>query len=144
MNTGFITCRKRIIFYLILLIISPVAGIGSRELKELPYFITANAGDFFWAVAAYALLGLILCRHRPVVIMLAAFGFSVFVETLQLFQWPFLQALRQHTVGRLLLGTGFLWIDILRYAAGVVFAFLLEWIFTAYMIPEKSGIQNGG
>jgi Protein of unknown function (DUF2809) len=46
-------------------------------------------------------------------------------EVSQLWHTPWLDAIRHTTVGRLMLGLGFLWSDLVCYAVGTIIAFCL-------------------
>ena len=118
--------KRKVIFYLIVLVLAPLAGIGSRLSGDLPVFIQSHAGDFFWAVAAYVLVSLFFHKKKIFSRSIIAFLFAVLVEILQLADWPVLEVIRSFPAGKLLIGTGFLWMDFIRYAAGIVFISLIE------------------
>lgn len=97
-------------------------GLGSRTpaaAAHLPRFLTAYAGDTLWASMVY--LGLLLLLPRLSIRHAAAWalGISVLVELSQLLHTPWLDALRAHRLGALVLGRGFLGSDLVCYAAGV-------------------------
>jgi hypothetical protein len=52
--------------------------------------------------------------------------FCYAIEVSQLYQAPWINAIRNTTLGALVLGSGFLWSDLLAYALGVGMAFLIE------------------
>ncbi len=97
-------------------------GLGSRTpaaAAHLPRFLTAYAGDTLWASMAY--LCFLFVRPRLSVRHAAAcaLGLSVFVELSQLLHTSWLDALRAHRLGALVLGRGFVWSDLVCYAVGV-------------------------
>ncbi len=51
----------------------------------------------------------------------AALAFAFVIEFAQLYQAPWINAIRATTLGHLVLGTGFQWWDLLAYAVGVGF-----------------------
>ena len=57
---------------------------------------------------------------------LIALAFCFVIELSQLYQAPWLNAIRQTTLGGLILGFGFLWSDLLGYCVGVFVAYLLD------------------
>jgi hypothetical protein len=105
-----------------------VMGLGSRRLRSLlPDFIAAYAGDTFWALALHLFLGLILPRWTTGRLAALALLLSVLVEVSQLYHAPWIDSIRQTAVGGLVLGFGFLWSDLVCYAAGVGLGVALEW-----------------
>jgi hypothetical protein len=95
-------------------------GIGSRRCTHaLPGFIAVFAGDTLWALAAFLGIGLILPRASTWTVACLALAFAVAVEISQLYHAPWLDSIRQSTLGGLLLGFGFLWSDLACYAVGV-------------------------
>jgi len=54
--------------------------------------------------------------------------FCAAVEFSQLIHTPFLQTLRAHFVGALILGTGFDWLDLPHYAIGILVAIGIEYL----------------
>lgn len=121
--------RRMILGALLLLVIA--AGLGSRRYGDaLPDFVAANAGDLLWTVAVYLTLAILAPTCSPVKLGLSALAISFAVEFSQLIDVAWLNAIRKTLPGRLLLGAGFLGIDLLRYLAGAVIATLLDEWFT--------------
>ena len=101
------------------------AGIGllsrTEPIRDLPA-VGSWTGDTAWAVAAYFLVRLILPTARIRTVALLAAALCLTVELSQLIQAEWLENLRRHRIVALLIGRGFLWIDLARYALGVVIA----------------------
>jgi len=96
-------------------------GLASRRYPEwLPDFVARFAGDTLWASTLSLGLGLVWTSARPVRKAWIAVGIAFAVEASQLLRTPWLDAVRATTAGALLLGRGFLWSDLICYAAGVV------------------------
>ena len=55
-----------------------------------------------------------------------AMAFSIAIELSQLYHAPWIDSIRQTTLGGLILGFGFLWSDLACYAVGVGLGVLLE------------------
>ena len=89
-------------------------------------FLADHAGDALWTLAAYLGLALLFPRARIRMIATGALGISFLVEFSQLLDWPWLAAARQTVPGSLLLGHGFLAIDLLRYAVGTTLGVVLD------------------
>jgi hypothetical protein len=114
---------------IVLLVLTVVVGLGSRRLGSfLPDFLVAYAGDTSWALALYLFLGLILPRWTTGRLAALTLFLSLLVEVSQLYHAPGIDSIRQTAVGGLILGFGFLWSDLVCYAAGVGLGVALEWI----------------
>jgi len=112
--------RRNPLVQIILIALACLLGIGSRRCAQcLPGFIAAYAGDTLWALAAFLGFGLILPRVSTRTIAMLALAFSVAIELSQLYHAPWIDSIRQTTLGGLILGFGFLWSDLACYAVGV-------------------------
>jgi len=100
------------------------AGLLSRR-DAVPDVVEDHAGDALWATAV--VLGLALLWPRRPAHMLATAGFviAVAVELSQLWAPLWLVEFRAHDPVALVLGRGFRWADLLRYAAGCLLGFAL-------------------
>ncbi|MBI9036945.1 MAG: DUF2809 domain-containing protein [Bacteroidales bacterium] len=118
--------RNRII-YLVLIILSSLLGIGSRFFAEvLPDFIANYAGDTFWAMAVYFLVRFIFPGKNKIQSSIISFAFSVCIELSQFYHVPWLDNIRKTIIGGLILGFGFMWSDLICYAAGIIIGLLLD------------------
>lgn len=118
--------RNRKLYFIALLIVI-FAGLGSRKWgASLPRFIAENAGDSLWTVAVFLTLAIIFPKTQPIRLGLASLGISIAVEFSQLIDMEPINTLRKTLPGRLLLGRGFLWLDLARYATGAIFAVFLD------------------
>jgi len=106
-------------------------GLASRRYAEyIPDFLSLNTGDALWTVAVYLAMAIAIPACRPLTLGIIALSLSFAVEFSQLVNLPSLNLLRQTLLGRLIMGSGFLWIDLLRYVAGAAIAVVIEltWI----------------
>jgi hypothetical protein len=111
--------RRRLIALAALVV---VVAAGLIVAKILPSSAATDiAGDALYAVAAYTGLVLILPRARRVVLAIAATGWCVLVELLQLSGLPVALAERIPPIA-LVLGTGFDARDLIVYASSVLVA----------------------
>jgi hypothetical protein len=118
--------RSRIA-YSIALLVTIVLGLASRKYaSNLPNFLADNAGDALWTVAIYLAIAIVFPKWPPLRIGLIAFAISVAVELGQLIDVGWLNSIRRTTLGSLLLGHGFLWVDLVRYFVGAVAATVLD------------------
>ena len=88
-------------------------------------------GDALWAMMMAWGFGVLLPTRRVLPRSAAALGVCVAVEVSQLVHTPTLDAIRQTTLGALVLGSGFDARDLLAYALGVGVAALLEYAVVA-------------
>jgi len=120
--------RNSLVQTLILLLVI-VAGIASRKYPQIfPSFLGKYPGDALWALAAFVLWGLILPRTSSLKVALLAFLTAFIDELSQLYHAPWIDAIRSTSIGHVLLGFSFSWLDILAYAVGVVIGIILELI----------------
>lgn len=102
-------------------------GLGSRRFADaLPQFIAAYAGDTFWALLVFVGIAFVARSWSTVRVALIAGAFAVAIELSQLYQAPWINAIRQTTFGGLVLGFGFLWSDLICYAVGIALGVLLD------------------
>jgi hypothetical protein len=102
-------------------------GIGSRRFSErLPGFVAAYAGDTLWATAAFLGIGLLLPGAPTWRVATMALALSAAVEASQLYHAPWIDSIRRTTLGRLALGTDFVWSDLVCYAVGVGLGVVIE------------------
>src|SRR5262245_3057819 len=118
--------RRRSV-YLFAAIVVVALGLASRRYGDaLPQFIAEYAGDTLWALMVF--LG--ICTIWPGVstprAAVAALLISYGVEVSQLYHAAWIDTLRRTTLGRLTLGSGFLWSDLVCYTAGVAVGLLLD------------------
>lgn len=102
-------------------------GLGSRKFPGLfPAVLGKYPGDALWTMMVF--FGLAVLRPASTITWLTtgALVISYLVEFGQLYQAPWIVAVRAHPLGHLVLGTAFGWIDLVAYAAGAVVALLIE------------------
>jgi len=130
MGTDRIGERNRWV-YAALVAATVAMGLLSRRFGDaLPPFVAAYLPDALYALMVFLLAGLILPKVGTVRIALAALFFCYAIEASQLYQAPWINAVRQTRLGGLVLGFGFLWSDIVCYTVGVAFGVVGEWIAT--------------
>jgi len=72
------------------------------------------------------ILALLRPAAAPRMLGLLALTIALIIEVSQLYQAPWINAVRATRVGALALGQGFLWSDVLCYALGVTLAVLVD------------------
>jgi Protein of unknown function (DUF2809) len=96
------------------------AGLGSRVFgRALPEVVATYAGDTLYATMVFVVLGILAPRWSTARLALTALALSCAIEVSQLYHAPWIDAIRRTLPGALVLGCGFLWSDLVCYAAGV-------------------------
>lgn len=136
-NAPLPTQRSRLVYaWLIVLVV--VLGLLSRHYRAyLPDWLATNTGDVLWALCVYLVLGWLRPAAPVPRVALAALLFSYAIECSQLYHAPWIDAVRQ-TPMRLILGSGFIWSDLLCYTIGIALGVLGEWKLIAIRHPSSA------
>lgn len=117
--------------YLILIPFAMGLGILSRKFSYLlPDIINTYLGDAIWAALIYIMMAFVFANKLPKQIAVFSLLFCYAIELSQLYQTPWINNIRNTTLGALVLGSSFLWSDLLAYALGIMVALVVElfWI----------------
>ncbi|ETP69908.1 hypothetical protein G159_05115 [Planococcus glaciei CHR43] len=139
-NRRFLNPLRRHSFYLrisffVAFVLCIALGLASRRFAEvLPSFVSLHAGDALWAMMVYFGFRFLLVEKPIYSAIGCAVLFSFGIELSQLYQADWINALRSTMPGSLVLGQGFLIVDLFRYAAGIFAAALLEKILHSSFI----------
>lgn len=118
--------RSKII-YCISVLLAVILGLGTRVYgDQLPPFITSHFGDALWAGMIYLAARVLLTRQPLGMSLALSLCFSFGIEFSQLYQAEWIIQVRATTAGGLILGQGFLWIDLVRYTAGILFCYVMD------------------
>ncbi|SEP36545.1 DUF2809 domain-containing protein [Mucilaginibacter sp. OK283] len=107
--------RRSRLLYFILIIATIIIGLLSRHFKSIPLFI----GDILWALMVYFIVSFLFINKPIKVVVIASLLFCFAIEFSQLYKAPWINDLRHTLFGKLVLGAGFLWSDLLCYVVGV-------------------------
>lgn len=110
------------IFYLILICTIILLGLLSRKISGVPLFI----GDILWAIMIFFGIRFIIPESDVKVVAFISIIMCYLVEISQLYRADWINAIRSTLIGRLVLGQGFLWSDIIFYTVGVAVAYKLD------------------
>ncbi len=126
---------KQRLGYGLAVLMTIVLGLASRHYAEiLPLWVAAHAGDMLWAMMVY--FGCrILFYSRYGIAVLATLLFCYGIEFSQLYQAEWIRQLRDTTMGGLVLGHGFLIVDLIRYTVGIGLATSLDGL-ARYMLRQ--------
>ena len=132
--------KRREVYLAIALSVIPI-GLIARSLRgdadsSTPLgFIAAYLPDTLWAVMFFYLFAAALVRFKTWAIGLLTLTFTIAIEASQLYHGEPLATLRDFPPTRFLLGTNFLWSDIICLTVGSVLAASLHHLITR---PHKT------
>ncbi len=102
-------------------------GLASRRYPGLfPAFLGKFPGDALWALTVFLGWGMVLPAARTRNLVALALGTSAAIEFSQLYQAPWINAIRSTTPGHLVLGSTFSWLDLIAYAVGIAVGITVE------------------
>jgi len=81
-------------------------------------------GDILWALMIYFIMRFLFVNRPVKFIVIVSLLFCYAIEFSQLYKAPWINELRHTLFGRLVLGEGFLWSDLLCYTVGVALGIL--------------------
>lgn len=114
--------HKTRIKYFLLIATTIVIGLLSRHFKVIPLFI----GDILWATMVYFIMRFLFINKSQAFVISASLLFCFAIEFSQLYKAPWINGIRHTLFGRLVLGEGFLWSDLLCYVVGIALAVLID------------------
>lgn len=113
--------------YLIAVIVVILLGMSTRIFTEaLPAFVADNFGDALWASMIYCGTRMLLAHKKRYWSVGLSLLFCFAIECSQLYQADWINAIRNTAIGGLVLGYGFLYVDLIRYSFGVLCAYLID------------------
>jgi hypothetical protein len=107
--------RKLRMCYLSGIAVLIALGLLSRRVR----FVPAACGDALWAMMVYCCFRIVLIRKPMIISAVAALITSFAIEFSQMLTPDWLVKIRSTFLGHMLLGQGFLWIDLLAYTIGI-------------------------
>ena len=116
--------RNRI-HYLSFILLTIGMGLFSRS-KIIPELIYPYLGDLLYCLMFYFVVGFLFPKMKSVNVLLYCVTICFAIEVSQLIQVDWLNQIRKTTIGRLTLGSGFLWSDFVSYSLGGLVGFGFE------------------
>ncbi|WP_419887485.1 DUF2809 domain-containing protein [Neobacillus niacini] len=102
-------------------VITILLGLASRKFSHLLFpFLAENAGDVLWAMMIYYGFRFLFVKKRMLTAIILSFLFSFGIEFSQLYQADWINQIRGTLLGALILGKGFLTVDLIRYTTGII------------------------
>ena len=118
-------------------------GLASRKYPMLfPAVLGSYLGDALWALMVLLAIAFIKPDLRGSRLAGAALAFCWLIEASQLYQAPWINAIRATTPGHLVLGTGFQWLDLVAYAVGVACGYVGDWLIKRKTLLADSGVGS--
>lgn len=118
------TPRNRI-HYLFFIILTIGVGLFSRS-RFIPDLIYPYLGDLLYCLMFYFIIGFLFPKMKPVNVLLYCVAICFVIEISQLIKVDWLNKIRDTTLGKLTLGSGFLWSDLVSYSLGGLLGFGFE------------------
>lgn len=105
-----------------------IIGLSSRKYREhLPHFVAEYVGDTLWALMLFLVVSSLLASRSIAVRAAIALALAFLVEIGQLYHAPWIESIRQTTLGGLVPGFAFLWTDLVCCAVGIALGAIVEW-----------------
>jgi Protein of unknown function (DUF2809) len=116
---------RRTYFFAVLFTI--LLGLASRKFSNLLFsFLAENGGDVLWAMMVYFGFRFLFLKKTIVTAIFLSLLFSFGIEFSQLYQEDWINQIRGTILGALILGKGFLTVDLVRYTTGIIIASSLD------------------
>ncbi|WP_158825997.1 DUF2809 domain-containing protein [Mucilaginibacter lacusdianchii] len=111
---------KQRVIYSGLALLTITLGLLSRHYSIFPLWI----GSALWGLMVYYIVRFISPAFSLSKAAICSLAFSYAIEIFQLYQAPWINAIRQTLFGRLVLGQGFEWGDLAAYTLGIAIGLL--------------------
>jgi len=128
---------KRSIYPLFIMITIGM-GLLSRQIPYIPLFL----GDVLYAVMMYLILRFIFTKLDYIQAGGLALVITFTIEFSQLYQYDWLLDIRSTPIGRLVLGQGFLYSDLVAYTGGIILVMTLSNIFSKFGLKKLSRFKR--
>ncbi len=127
--------KRNFRIYFSLTVITVVCGLLSRsQYIQLPKFVSTYSGDTLWALTVFWILCVIFPSIQTKSVMVIALAFSFCIEFSQLYHAPWIDVIRDGTLGGLVLGYGFKYSDLVCYSVGICTGGILD----IFMLKKQS------
>lgn len=112
---------KKLLQYTSAVIALIALGLLSRRINGIP----DACGDALWAMMVFCCWRIVLVLRPLKIVAVVALITSYMVEFSQILSFDWLVRLRSTFLGHMLLGQGFLWIDLLAYTIGIIVIYII-------------------
>lgn len=128
---------RRVIYLLLFALLIWIALATRRHAEWFHPVIAKYGGDVIWAGAFLFLLRIIFIKASIWKVAVWCYLLSVLDEVSQLIHNPLFDTIRSTTIGRLMFGVGFVWSDLICYAAGTFLAWVTITLIESYPATKK-------
>lgn len=118
--------RRRGAYVLWLAVVVCLGLLSRSEIVGLPPFWAKYVGDALWALMFFVIAAIALPSRNILVIAAISLAICCAIEFSQLYHAPWIDAVRETWLGKLLLGSAFAWGDFVAYLAGVALGVAFE------------------
>jgi hypothetical protein len=120
------TNRLRLLYLCVTFFVIVLGLLVRIKANLLPEIVNLYLGDALYAVMMFYGYSVLLPLKKSIFRAVLALVTCYCIEFFQLYTAPWITTIRATLPGRLILGQGFIWSDILAYTAGVAVAFCLD------------------
>ena len=117
---------KRVLYFVTTSLVMLMGLLSRKFMFIFPKNIAPFIGDMFWAMMLYFGFRFLLPKLALLKSFNIALIFSFAIEISQLYQSDWINTVRKTTIGGLVLGHGFLWMDLISYTIGVIIALIID------------------
>ena len=111
--------------YAIFILLTIALGLFSRT-SYIPELIYPYLGDMLYTLMFYFIIGFLFPKLAPYKVAIFSIAICFVIECSQLYQADWINQIRANRLGRLILGHGFLWSDLVSYTIGGLLGFFIE------------------
>jgi hypothetical protein len=130
-----------LIRYAFAVLVIIILGISSRKFSsQIPFFIADNSGDILWASMVYFCFRCLFINKSLQWAFSGSLIFSFLIEFSQLYQADWINVVRNTTLGALILGKGFLMVDLIRYLVGITISYLADFFILKHASRRPSNL----
>lgn len=113
--------KSKLLIPIIGIILLIPIGLISRRIGWIP----TETGDALWAMMVFCLWRIVLYNKKLPTVAIVSLAHCYLVEFSQMITWRWLVSFRQTFIGHMMLGQGFLWIDLLAYSIGIIVIYMI-------------------
>lgn len=117
---------KRVVYFIITVVVMLMGLLSRKFMFIFPSSIAPFVGDMLWAMMVYFGFRFLFPKLELLKSFNIALIFSFAIETSQLYQAEWINIIRKTTIGGLVLGHGFLWMDLISYFIGIIIALIID------------------
>ena len=126
--------KRKILVPLLGIVILIPLGLFSRHISQIP----AETGDALWAMMLFCFWRIFFFNKHINLVAIVSLINCYLVEFSQLLTFSWLVEMRKTFIGHMILGQGFLWIDLLAYTIGIACIWLIFRKTSPHTLPTPN------